>query len=140
MDDETVTYCCFALSLLRASTPNLYVDKPRHWVQWLHAGRRVGLSNEGGSNSKWEVSKGRLGNENDLYGEFGFKKEVYAEDDVSFLVDSMLSYQGQDENAADKSVDVVQLNVQAVGLFEDKDIGIWAVSATTNAKDVRHCW
>ncbi|MEZ9417703.1 carbohydrate porin, partial [Vibrio sp. 10N.286.49.E1] len=78
--------------------------------------------------SKWEVSKvGRLGNENDLYGEFGFKKEVYAEDDVSFLVDSMLSYwQGQDENAADKSVDVVQLNVQAVGLFEDKDIGIWA--------------
>ncbi|ULN63639.1 carbohydrate porin [Vibrio gigantis] len=108
--------------------PNLYADEttPLEFNGYMRGG--VGLSNEGGSNSKWEVSKvGRLGNENDLYGEFGFKKEVYAEDDVSFVVDSMLSYwQGQDENAADKSVDVVQLNVQAVGLFEDKDIGIWA--------------
>lgn len=88
----------------------------------------LGLSNEGGANSKWEVNKvGRLGNENDLYGEFGLKKEVYAEDDVSFVVDSMLSYwEGQDQHSKDRNVNVVQLNVQAAGLFEDKDITIWA--------------
>ncbi len=63
--------------------------------------------------------------ENDLYGEFGFRKGCMLR--TFILVDSMLSYwQEQNENAADKSVDVVQLNVQAVGLFEDKDIGIWA--------------
>ena len=69
-------------------TPNLYADEttPLEFNGYMRGG--VGLSNEGGSNSKWEVSKvGRLGNENDLYGEFGFRKEVYAEDDVSFLVD-----------------------------------------------------
>ncbi len=86
--------------------PNLYADEttPLEFNGYMRGG--VGLSNEGGSNSKWEVSKvGRLGNENDLYGEFGFKKEVYAEDDVSFLVDSMLSYwQGQDETRRIKAL------------------------------------
>ncbi|MGF1709070.1 maltoporin LamB [Vibrio kagoshimensis] len=109
-------------------TPNLFAGEttPLEFNGYMRGG--VGLSNEGGSNSKWEVNKvGRLGNENDLYGEFGFKKELYSEDDVSFLVDSMLAYwQGQDDNAADKSVDVVQLNIQAVGLFEDKDVAMWA--------------
>ena len=69
----------------------------------------VGLSNNAGSNSKWEVNKvGRLGNENDLYGEFGLKKGLYSDDKVSFVVDSMLAYwEGQDSNASDKSVNVV---------------------------------
>ncbi|MCZ8487448.1 carbohydrate porin [Vibrio lentus] len=57
--------------------------------------------------------------------EFGFKKEVYAEDDVSFLVDSMLSYwQGQDENAADKS-GCGAIECSGGRAVEDKDIGIW---------------
>ncbi|MCD9500447.1 carbohydrate porin [Photobacterium carnosum] len=88
----------------------------------------VGLSNNAGSNSKWEVNKvGRLGNENDLYGEFGLKKGLYSDDKVSFVVDSMLAYwEGQDSNASDKSVNVVQLNIQAQGLFDDKDIVLWA--------------
>ncbi|MDF2153535.1 maltoporin LamB [Vibrio sp. CAU 1672] len=88
----------------------------------------VGLSQESGANNKWEVNKvGRLGNENDLYGELGFNKELYNEDEVTFRVDSMLAYwEGQDDNSSDRSVNIVQLNVQAKGLFEDKDITVWA--------------
>ncbi|PKH07451.1 maltoporin LamB [Moritella sp. Urea-trap-13] len=101
-------------------------DSPVEFYGYMRGG--VGLSTESGANNKWEVNKvGRLGNENDLYGEFGLKKEVYAEDDVSFVVDSMLAYwEGQDENSTDRNVDVVQLNVQANGLFADKDITLWA--------------
>ncbi len=133
MDDETVTIA----AALSTACSNLYADETTptnsivatYWRRWP--------GNEGGSNVNGEVSKvGRLGNENDLYGEFGFRKRGVCQDDVSFLVDSMLSYwQGQDENAADKSVDVVQLNVRTVlGLFEDKDIGILRlqVNVTTN--------
>ena len=115
-----------ALSVAILSTSTLAATSPVKFYGYMRGG--VGLSNEGGSNSKWEVNKvGRLGNEDDLYGEFGLKKEVYAEDDVSFVVDSMLKYwEGQDQNSKDRSVELAQLNVQATGLFEDKDITIWA--------------
>ncbi|WP_019615795.1 carbohydrate porin [Psychromonas ossibalaenae] len=85
----------------------------------------VGLGSESGSNPKWEVNKvGRLGNENDLYGEFGFKKEVFNDGETSYVVDSMLKYwAGQDGAGGD--VEVAQFNVQAKGLFEDKDIVLW---------------
>jgi maltoporin len=105
------------------STNVLAETSPLEFYGYMRGG--VGLGSESGSNPKWEVNKvGRLGNENDLYGEFGFKKEVYKKDDVSFVVDSMLNYwQGQDGDGGD--VDVVQFNVQAQGLFDDKDIVLW---------------
>ncbi|WP_017222135.1 maltoporin LamB [Moritella dasanensis] len=116
--------CAILGALLSSNT--IAEDSPVEFYGYMRGG--VGLSTESGANNKWEVNKvGRLGNENDLYGEFGLKKEVYAEDDVSFVVDSMLAYwEGQDENSTDRNVDVVQLNVQANGLFADKDITLWA--------------
>ncbi|KJY70722.1 maltoporin [Vibrio coralliilyticus] len=125
-----------ALSVAILSTSTLAATSPVEFYGYMRGG--VGLSNEGGSNSKWEVNKvGRLGNEDDLYGEFGLKKEVYAEDDVSFVVDSMLKYwEGQDQNSKDRSVELAQLNVQATGLFEDKDITIWAGERYYQRQDV----
>lgn len=46
----------------------------------------IGLSNNAGSNSKWKVN--RVGHLDDLYGEFSLKKELYSDDEVSFVVDS----------------------------------------------------
>ncbi|GMM88221.1 maltoporin [Vibrio fortis] len=108
-------------------TPTLLAETaPLEFNGYMRGG--VGMSDNGGSNSKWEVNKvGRLGNENDLYGEFGFKKELFNDEESTFLIDSMLAYwEGQDENAKDRNVEVVQLNIQATGLFDDKDITMWA--------------
>lgn len=115
-----------ALSTVLLSSGVYAETAPLEFNGYMRGG--VGLSNYGGSNSKWEVNKvGRLGNENDLYGEFGFKKELYADEEATFLIDSMLSYwEGQDELSKDRNVDVVQLNIQATGLFDDKDATIWA--------------
>lgn len=63
-----------ALSVAILSTSTLAATSPVEFYGYMRGG--VGLSNEGGSNSKWEVNKvGRLGNEDDLYGEFGLKKK-----------------------------------------------------------------
>ena len=115
-----------AISIALLSSNAMASDSPVEFNGYMRGG--VGLSSESGANNKWEVNKvGRLGNENDLYGEFGLKKELFAEDDTSFVVDSMMAYwEGQDDNSSDRSVNVVQLNVQANGLFADKDITIWA--------------
>lgn len=115
-----------ALSVALLSSNVVAAGSPVEFYGYMRGG--VGLSNEGGANSKWEVNKvGRLGNENDLYGEIGLKKEVYAEDGTSFVVDSMVKYwEGQDENSVDRPFEMAQFNVQATGLFDDKDITIWA--------------
>ena len=50
--------------------------QPLNFNGYMRAG--VGLGSESGDNPKYEVFKvGRLGNENDFYGEIGLKKEVY---------------------------------------------------------------
>lgn len=115
-----------AVAVVLASNAIAEETSPAEFYGYMRGG--VGISTESGANNKWEVNKvGRLGNENDLYGEIGLKKEVYNEDDVSFLVDSMMSYwEGQDDNSSDKKVNIVQFNVQAKGLFDDKDIVLWA--------------
>ncbi len=112
-----------AISAALLSSNLMAAASPVEFNGYMRGG--VGLGSESGANPKWEVNKvGRLGNENDLYGEFGLKKEVYNDGESSFVVDSMLYYwEGQDGAGGD--VGVVQFNVQAKGLFEDKDIVLW---------------
>lgn len=88
----------------------------------------LGLGSESGSNPKWEEKKiGRLGNENDFYGEFGFEKEVYNEDGVTFKIDSMLAFwDNANGDGGGTTTDVAQFNVQAKGLFDDKEVVLWA--------------
>ncbi len=88
----------------------------------------AGIGNEGGANAKWSVNKiGRLGNENDFYGEFGFAKQVYNKEGATFLVDSMLSFWDNAYSDGDGTdTEVAQFNIQAKGLFDDKGIVLWA--------------
>lgn len=106
---------------------NVIADaSPVEFNGYMRAG--IGIGSESGTNPKHEVNKiGRLGNENDFYSEFGFKKEVYNEDGVSFLVDSMLNSWSAPEGEGSLNTDVIQFNVQAKGLFDfDSEAVLWA--------------
>jgi maltoporin len=99
---------------------------PVDFYGYMRAG--TGIGSESGENPSFEKNKiGRLGNENDLYGEFGLKKEVYNEDGVSFLVDSMIASGVTGNNGwEDGDFNIAQFNVQAKGLFADENIVLWA--------------
>lgn len=109
---------------------------PLNFNGYMRAG--VGIGTESGANPKHEVAKiGRLGNENDFYTEFGFKKEVYNEGGVSFLVDSMLnSWAAPDDNGS-LNASVAQFNIQAKGLFDfDKEAVLWAGQRYYQRQDI----
>ena len=94
---------------------------------YMRAG--VGMGSETGANAKWQEFKvGRLGNENDFYGEFGFYKDLYKHNDVTFRVESMLSFWDNAFSEGDgTNTDVAQFNIQAKGLFDfDKEAVLWA--------------
>ncbi|ANE74298.1 maltoporin [Dickeya solani] len=92
----------------------------------------VGVSNDGGM-SQWQKNKvGRLGNENDTYGEVELGSEVYKKNDVSFYVDSMVSMvsDGSNDNETtigdDAQFGLRQLNLQIKGLVPgDPNAMIW---------------
>ena len=99
---------------------------PLEFNGYMRAG--TGMGSESGENPSFEKNKiGRLGNENDLYGEFGLKKQVYNEDGVSFVVDSMIASGVTGNNGwEDGDFNMAQFNVQAKGLFDDKEVVLWA--------------
>ncbi|GAM72207.1 maltoporin [Vibrio sp. JCM 19236] len=85
-----------AVSAALLSTSALAVD----FNGYMRAG--VGVSGQGQNVSFERGNLGRLGNENELYGEIGIGKDVWEKDDVKFRVNSMLavvSDQGNDFEA-----------------------------------------
>lgn len=125
-----------AVSTAVLSSNVLAEASPVEFNGYMRAG--LGLGTESGSNPKHEVAKiGRLGNENDFYTEFGFKKEVYNEDGVSFLVDSMLNSWSAPDGQGGLSADVAQFNIQAKGLFDfDKEAVLWAGQRYYQRQDI----
>ncbi|WP_281258260.1 maltoporin [Photobacterium lipolyticum] len=99
---------------------------------YMRAG--VGMSGENGADLAYEKAKvGRLGNENDVYGEIGLGKEVYNQDGATFYVDSMLAVATNGSNDWEglggdlEAIALRQFNVQAKGLIaSDTDATIWA--------------
>ncbi|MEZ9131968.1 carbohydrate porin [Vibrio breoganii] len=89
----------------------------------------VGMSGDG-EDVKYQTNLlGRLGNESDFYVEFGFKQELYSEDGVTFLVDTM-AFAGDDSDLA-----AAQYNVQAQGLFGSEEV-LWAGKRYYQRRDV----
>ncbi|MBS0849090.1 maltoporin [Citrobacter sp. JGM124] len=118
-----------ALASALASPAVLAVEK-MDFHGYLRGG--VGVSQDGGM-VEWQKNKlGRLGNENDTYGEIELGANVYQKDDVSFYVNSMVSMQsdGSVDNETtfndDAKFGLRQLNLQIKGLIPDnKDAVIW---------------
>ncbi|WP_459782553.1 carbohydrate porin, partial [Photobacterium sp. R1] len=85
MNKICLTAAAVSAALMSAAT---YAEVDFHG--YMRAG--VGVSGENGAAVAYEKNKvGRLGNEDDVYGELGLGKEVYNENGKSFYVDSMLA-------------------------------------------------
>jgi maltoporin len=85
----------------------------------------VGMSSNNGQDVQFYKNQlGRLGNENDTYGEWGVKNEVYNENGISFDVESMVAIYTDGstgwETSEDDDFTVVlpQINVQAKGVLK----------------------
>lgn len=125
-----LTAAAVSAALMSAAT---YAEVDFHG--YMRAG--VGVSGENGATVAYEKNKvGRLGNEDDVYGELGLGKEVYNENGKSFYVDSMLAVatDGSSDFEAlgvndDKSDNIAlrQFNVVAKGFIAgDQDAAFWA--------------
>jgi len=107
---------------------------------YMRAG--TGLSGNNGENYSFEKNKiGRLGNENDLYAEFGFRQElpkITGMEDQKWVVDAMIAQGNSGNNGwEDGDFNVAQFNVQATGLIaSDKDATMWAGKRYYQRKDV----
>ncbi|MDE1241338.1 maltoporin LamB [Vibrio aestuarianus] len=97
----------------------------------------VGLSGEG-SHVTYEKNKvGRLGNEDDLYAEIGLNAELYNKDDVTFNLETLVAYGQAGNNNWEGNANALRvMNVQAKGLFSDKDAVLWAGQRYYQRKDI----
>lgn len=91
----------------------------------------VGMSDNGGMQTLSKNRVGRLGNEDDTYGEIQLGQEVYNKAGKSFYVDSMVAMSSNQkrgwENTGGSTADfaLAQFNVQAKGLFGGNET-FWA--------------
>ena len=134
---------------------------------YMRAG--VGHFSHGGSQTRWKSDQvGRLGNEEDTYGELELGSRVFKKDDVEFYVDSMVAVKSMGDNdyeatdrangyfanasIADNTTDagnyssedtefaLRQLNVQVKGVIPtNKDATIWAGKRFYQRHDI-HIW
>lgn len=100
------------------------------------------LSGDNGDGYAFEKNKiGRLGNEDDLYAEFGFRQElpkVAGLEGQKWVIDSMIAQGNSGNNGwEDGDFNVAQFNVQATGLFaSDKDATLWAGKRYYQRRDI----
>ncbi|MCK6264139.1 maltoporin LamB [Vibrio sp. ZSDE26] len=97
----------------------------------------VGLSGEG-EHVTYEKNKvGRLGNESDLYSEIGLNAELYNQNDVTFKLESLVAYGQSGNNNWEGNANALRvMNVQAQGLFSDKEAVLWAGQRYYQRKDI----
>ena len=93
----------------------------------------VGVSTDGKMQTANKQVVGRLGNEDDTYGEIGLGQELYNQDGQVFYVDSMVSMEsnGSSDGETTKNDDAVfglrQFNLQAKGFIKaSPDAVVWA--------------
>lgn len=112
------------------ASPAVFAIEKIDFHGYLRGG--VGVSQDGGM-VQWQKNKlGRLGNENDTYGEIELGANVYQKDDVSFYVNSMVSMESDGSNDSETTANddakfgLRQLNLQIKGLIPDnKEAVIW---------------
>ncbi|MFJ5356912.1 maltoporin [Pectobacterium sp. CHL-2024] len=116
-----------ALSLAMLATPSYSVD----FSGYFRSG--VGASNHGKQQAADKSYVGRLGNEDDTYGEIQLGQQLYNENGKTFYFDSMISMfsNGSNDNETTKNDDAEfglrQLNLQAKGFVPGlPDATVWA--------------
>lgn len=105
----------------------------------FHGYARAGAGFSGtGEHATFEKNKvGRLGNESDLYAEIGLNAELYSQGDVTFNLESLVAYGADGNNNWEGQEPALRvMNVQAKGLFSDKDAVLWAGQRYYQRKDI----
>ncbi|MBD1575944.1 MULTISPECIES: maltoporin LamB [Vibrio] len=136
-----LTAAAVSSALLASSAMAVGVD----FHGYMRAG--TGVSAHGGANESYEKNKvGRLGNEDDVYGEIQLDTTpIKAGDSAEFIVSSMIAYGSDGSNGWESARDdddgadvaLAQFNVQAKGLFEfDKDATLWAGKRYYQRQDI----
>lgn len=135
-----------AVSAALLSTSALAVD----FNGYMRAG--VGISGQGQNVSFERNNLGRLGNEDELYGEIGIGKDVWEKDDVKFRVNSMLAVVSDQSNdyeglGGDKPDEIAlrQFNVEATGVLGfAPEATLWAGKRYNQRHDIhitdRYYW
>ncbi|WP_035478734.1 maltoporin LamB [Aliagarivorans marinus] len=92
----------------------------------------VGVTADGGNQIATNKNLvGRLGNETDLYGEWGLSQELFAKDQVKWKLNTMVALSADQAdgwesiNGEEADLAVVQFNVEAMGLLGGTET-IWA--------------
>ena len=130
---------------------------------YMRAG--VGHFNHGGSQTRWNYEQvGRLGNEEDTYGELALGSRVFKKDDTEFFVNTRFAMKSKGDNdyeatersnyygtkgfddldeaygSEDVEFALREMNVQAKGIIPGKkDATLWAGKRFYNRHDV-HLW
>lgn len=130
---------------------------------YMRAG--VGHFNHGGSQTRWNSEQvGRLGNEEDTYGELALGSRVFKKDDTEFFVNTRFAMKSKGDNdyeatersnyygtkgfddldeaygSEDVEFALREMNVQAKGIIQGKkDATLWAGKRFYNRHDV-HLW
>lgn len=142
---KTLKVCLTAAAVSSALLASSAMAIEADFHGYMRAG--AGISAHGGANESYEKNKvGRLGNENDVYGEIQLDtKPIKAGETAEFIVSSMIAYGSDgsngwesardDDNGAD--VALAQFNVQAKGLFDaDPDATLWAGKRYYQRQDI----
>ncbi|HBV77924.1 MULTISPECIES: maltoporin LamB [Vibrio] len=142
---KTLKVCLTAAAVSSALLASSAMAVEADFNGYMRAG--TGVSTHSGANESYEKNKvGRLGNENDVYGEIGLNtKPIKAGETAEFTVNSMLAYGSDGSNGWESARDdddgadvaLVQFNVQAKGLFDfDPDAVLWAGKRYYQRQDI----
>ncbi|HDY7992874.1 TPA: maltoporin LamB [Vibrio vulnificus] len=111
---------------------NALADSDTSYFGYIRSG--IGMSGNNGQDVQFHKNQlGRLGNENDTYGEWGIKNEVYNQNGVSFDVESMAAIYTDGSTGWETSKDedftvaLPQIDVQAKGIIKSApEATLWA--------------
>ncbi|OEF23607.1 maltoporin LamB [Vibrio rumoiensis] len=142
---KTLKVCLTAAAVSSALLASNAMAVEADFNGYMRAG--TGVSTHGGANTSYEKNKvGRLGNENDVYGEIGLNtKPIKAGETTEFTVNSMVAYGSDGSNGWESvrdddngnDITLAQLNVQAKGLFSfDQDAVLWAGKRYYQRQDI----
>lgn len=130
---KKLTVAALAVSSVLASSSVLAASDPVEFHGYMRSG--VGISQDDATAASYEKNRlGRLGNENETYGEIQLSKNVFKNDTGKvFRVNSMLSAEtkqgtpvyNQDASNND-DLNLAQFNVEGMGVFGEGNGTLWA--------------
>lgn len=142
---KTFKLCLTAVAVSSALIATSAMAVEADFNGYMRAG--TGVSTHGGANESFNKNKvGRLGNEDDVYGEIGLNTTpIKVGEKAEFTINSMVAYGSDGSNGWESvrdddngnDITLAQLNVVAKGLFDfDEGATLWAGKRYYQRQDI----